>query len=153
MHFIFWLGLCLSCFVLETFSLIHTCSIHAVSLDHLFWLKNHVWQLLSAFQPLSQNISIKDQLPGKKDQYDNYNIYYWRYLFCFYFRRSCYFIYYRVFVFILQKRNFVVAICKNPGNSLNFIEIPGKSWNLNQFFWWEPCSPFFHNILSIKLTF
>ena len=46
-----------------------------------------------------------------------------------------------------------VQLRKNPGNSLNFIEIPGKSWNLNHFFWWEPCSPFFHNIMSIKLTF
>ena len=66
-----------------------------------------------------------------------------------------------MYAFILQKRNFVVAIrttqqkswkvlefhqkpWKSPGTLMKKVlekakKSPGKSWNLNQFFWWEPC--------------
>ena len=27
---------------------------------------------------------------------------------------------------------------KGPGKSWNFVKSHGKSWTLNQFFWWEP---------------
>ena len=94
-----------------------------------------------------------------------YNICYERYL-CFYCRKS-YYICYRMYAFILQKKKFcccclynsikVLEFCrkswKSPGTLMQKCEkSPRKSWNLNQFFRWEQRlskSPLMQNSLHI----
>ena len=67
------------------------------------------------FQYLNQKVSIKDQFPGVKDQYNNIQ-YKLRKVFIFAFtvERAVIHIYYKMYVFILEERNFVAAIRITP---------------------------------------
>ena len=57
--------------------------------------------------------------------------------FCLYCRRSCYFIHTTGCMFLFYKKEILLLLFtqlrKSPEKS------PGKSWILNQFFWWEQC--------------
>ena len=101
--------------------------------------------------------SIKDQFPGVKDWYNNtYYILRKVFIFGFTVEGAVIYTYYRMYVFILQERNFIVAICtillksrkalefcqksrKSPGTLQKVLakvkKSPGNSWNLNLFFW------------------
>ena len=82
--------------------------------------------------------------------------------FCFYNRRSCYLYMLQEVCFYFAKKKFCccysynsVKVLETPGIALKVLETswnvdarkvlerikksPGKSWNLNQFLWREPC--------------
>ena len=99
------------------------------------------WRIMFSnyFQPLSQKVSIKDQFPGVEDRY---NIYFTKGIyFCFYCGRSCYLYILQDVCFYFTRKKVYCCYSYNSVKVLEFCQkswkSPGKSWNLNQFFWWE----------------
>ena len=68
----------------------------------------------NSFQPLSQKVGIKDQFSGAKDEYNNIYILRKVFIFAIIVEGAAIYTYYRMYVFILQEINFIVAIRATP---------------------------------------